>query len=81
MMLMLLKSTECKTARKSTFKKKWSANEIAARMTEQTEFNERFQSQASKLGLGHGNFSNNPHPRRTSYRLPVRTPSQRKKKG
>ena len=53
------------TARKCTFKKKWSANEIAARMTEQAEFNERFRSQASKLGLGHGNFSNT-HPRGTS---------------
>ena len=50
------------TARKCTFKKKWSANEIAARMTEQAEFNQRFQSQATKLGLGHGNFSNNPTP-------------------
>ena len=50
------------TARKCRFKKKWSANEIAAKMTEQAEFNQRFQSQATKLGLGHGNFSSNPTP-------------------
>lgn len=50
------------TARKSTFKKKWSANEVAAKMAEQAEFNQRFQSQATKLGLGHGSFSNNPTP-------------------
>ena len=31
-------------------------------MAEQAEFNQRFQSQATKLGLGHGSFSNNPTP-------------------
>ena len=31
-------------------------------MPEQAEFNQRFQSQATKLGLGHGSFSNNPTP-------------------
>jgi hypothetical protein len=50
------------TSRKCKFKKKWSANKAAVNMSEQADFNQRFQSQSTKLGLGHGNFTNNPTP-------------------
>ena len=53
---------QLKTAKVSTFKKKWAANNVFVEVSEHADFNQRFQSQSTKLGLGHGKYNNSPTP-------------------
>ena len=58
----VVKMFQLKTARVRDFSKKWTANKNFLEVSEHADFNQRFQSQSTKLGLGHGNYNNSPTP-------------------